>query len=269
MPARPQPEGPLLTQQFTITVSRPDGTSIPVVVTKKRVKNFNVRVTSSGEVHASAPLGASRERIEAFVKRNSTWIIGRLAQREQHQATAQEPLSPSSIIALWGMPITVQDALDHNFASPAPRPKQATFASFMGADKSDERLQAKRYAILDGLTSDELQAHIDQLYASEVTTALRDMVHAYEIAMGVNVARISVRSMKTRWGSCIPKSGAIRIARELAAYPVECLDMVVAHELVHLLEPSHNQRFHALLDTYCPNNRALSQRLKQPPLNKL
>ena len=136
----------------------------------------------------------------------------------------------------------------------------------MGADKSNERPQAKRRAILDGLTSDELQTRIDQLYASEVTTALRDMVHAYEIAMGVAVSRVSVRSMKTRWGSCTPKSGAVRIARELAAYPVECLDMVVAHELVHLLEPSHNHRFHALLDTYCPNNRALSQRLKQPPI---
>lgn len=204
--ARPQSEGPLLTQQFTITVSRPDGTSIPVVVTKKRVKNFNLRVTSSGEVHASAPLDASRERIEAFVKRNSAWIISRLAQREQRQATAREPLSPSSIIALWGKPITVQDALDRNFASPAPRPKQATFASFMGADKSNERPQAKRRATLDGLTSDELQTRIDQLYASEVTTALRDMARAYEIAMGVAVSRVSVRSMKTRWGSCTPKS---------------------------------------------------------------
>ena len=264
--ARPQSEGPLLTQQFTLFLPQPDGTPIPVVVTKKRVKNFNLRVTSSGEVHASAPLGASRERIEAFVKRNSAWIISRLAQREQRQATAREPLSPSSIIALWGKPITVQDALDHNFVSPAPRPKQATFASFMGTDKSDEGPQAQRHAILDGLTSNELQAHIDQLYTSEVTSALRDMVHAYEIAMGVAVSRVSVRSMKTRWGSCTPKTGAIRIARELAAYPVECLDMVVAHELVHLLEPSHNQRFHALLDTYCPNNRALSQRLKQPPI---
>lgn len=255
-----------MTQQFTFFLPRPDGTSIPVVVTKKRVKNFNLRVTSSGEVHASAPLGANRERIEAFVKRNSAWIISRLAQREQRQATVRKPLSPSSIIALWGKPITVQDALDHNFESPAPRPKQATFASFMGTDETDEGPQAKQRTALDGLTSDELQTRIDQLYASEVTAALRDMVHAYEIAMGVTVARVSVRSMKTRWGSCTPKTGAVRIARELAAYPVECLDMVVAHELVHLLEPSHNQRFHALLDTYCPNNRALSQRLKQPPI---
>ena len=167
-----------MTQQFTFSVSRPDGTPIPVVVTKKRVKNFNLRVTSSGEVHASAPLGASRERIEAFVKRNSAWIISRLAQREQRQATAREPLSPSSIIALWGKPITVQDALDHNFASPAPRPKQATFASFMGADEPSGRAQAKQCTALDGLTPKELQTRIDQLYASEVTAALRDIVHA-------------------------------------------------------------------------------------------
>lgn len=258
-----------MTQQFTITVPRPDGAPIPVIVTKKRVKNFNLRVTSSGEVHASAPLGASRERIEAFVQRNSAWIINRLARRGQRQMTTGEPLSPRSTIALWGKPITVQDALDHNFESPAPRPKQATFASFMGAGEPDERSQARRHADLDGLTPEDLQARIDQLYASEVAAALRDMVHAYEIAMGVTVARVSVRSMKTRWGSCTPKTATIRIARELAAYPIECLDMVVAHELVHLLEPSHNQRFHALLDTYCPNNRALSQRLKQPPLNKL
>lgn len=257
-----------MTQQFTITVPRPDGAPIPVIVTKKRVKNLNLRVTSGGEVHASAPLGASRERIEAFIQRNSAWIINRLARREQRQTTTGEPLSPRSTIALWGKPITVQDALDHNFESPVPRPKQATFASFMGADEPDEHSQARRHANLDGLSSEELQVRIDQLYASEVAAALRGMVHAYEIAMGVTVTRVSVRSMKTRWGSCTPKTGTIRIARELAAYPVECLDMVVAHELVHLLEPSHNQRFHALLDMYCPNNRALSQRLKKPPADE-
>ena len=258
-----------MTQQFTITIPNADGTPIPVVVTKKRVKNFNLRVTSNGEVHASAPLGASHERIEAFVQRNSAWIINRLARREQRQMTTDEPLSPRSTIALWGKPITVQDALDHNFESPSPRPKQATFASFMGADGPDERPQPRRHASLDGLTPEELQARIDQLYASEVTTALRDMVHAYEIAIGVTVTRVSVRSMKTRWGSCTPKTATIRIARELAAYPIECLDMVVAHELVHLLEPSHNQRFHALLDTYCPDNRSLSQRLKKPPADDI
>ena len=252
-------------QQFTITIPGADGTPVPVVITKKRVKNFNLRVTPGGEVHASAPLGASRERIEAFVERNSAWIINRLARHERRQATVPEPLGPTSTIALWGAPISVQDALDHNFESPAPRPKQATFASFMGAEEPSAHTQTTRRVDLSGMTPDELQIRVDQLYTTEVTAALHDIVHAYEIAMGVSVARFSVRSMRTRWGSCTPKTGAIRIARELAAYPVECLDMVVAHELVHLLEPSHNQRFHSLLDTYCPHNRALSMRLKQSP----
>ena len=242
-----------MTQQFTITVSRPDGTSIPVVVTKKRVKNFNLRITSSGEAHASAPLGASRERIEAFVKRNSAWIISRLDQREQHQATAREPLSPSSIIALWGKPITVQDALDHNFASPAPRPKQATFASFMGTDEPSERAQAKQRTALDGLTPKELQTRIDQLYASEVTAALRDIVHAYEIAMGVTVARVSVRSMKTRWGSCLAKKGIITLNKRLLEAPRHCIEYVVMHELCHLVHPNHSRQFYAFLTMLMPD----------------
>lgn len=212
-----------MTQQFTLFLPQPDGTPIPVVVTKKRVKNFNLRVTSSGEVHASAPLGASRERIEAFVKRNSAWIISRLAQREQRQATAREPLSPSSIIALWGKPITVQDALDHNFKSPAPRPKQATFASFMGTDEPDERPQAKWNAPLDGLTPSEIQAHIDQLYTSEVTSALRDMVHAYEIAMGVAVSRVSVRSMKRAGDHARPKPAPFASHENLPPTPSSAL----------------------------------------------
>ena len=69
--------------------------------------------------------------------------------------------------------------------------------------------------------------------------------------------------MKSRWGSCTPKTRAIRINTNLAAYPRFCLDMVVAHELVHLMEPSHNARFHALLDTYCPRNREASALLRR------
>ena len=68
--------------------------------------------------------------------------------------------------------------------------------------------------------------------------------------------------MKTRWGSCTPKTGAIRINARLAAYPPTCLEMVVTHELVHLMEPSHNTRFHMLLDTYCPRNREALMLLK-------
>lgn len=107
---------------------------------------------------------------------------------------------------------------------------------------------------------------IDDLYRAEVTRVLPDVAARIEQIIGVHAARWSVRTMKTRWGSCTPKTGAIRINARLAAYPPECLEFVVAHELVHLLEPSHNARFHALLDEFCPNNRSIAQRLKQNPV---
>lgn len=261
-------KGHHVTQTFTIGIGGENGESIPVTVTRKRVKNFNLRVTPAGEVHASAPLSASRERIEDFVVRNRPWILERLAryaEREAQRPTAR-PLSPSSIVPVWGRAVPLADALAHNFESPVTRPPQATFATFLGTETASPSPRPRPVPDLTELSPTDLSRHIKALYKSEITCIAPQFIHAYEIKMGVSVARISVRSMKTRWGSCTPKTGAIRLALELAAYPPECLDMVVAHELAHLLEPSHNARFHRLLDIYCPANRALSQRLKRPPL---
>jgi len=94
--------------------------------------------------------------------------------------------------------------------------------------------------------------------------ALPAVAEHLEHQMGVHASRWQVRAMKTRWGSCTPRTRAIRINARLAAYPPSCLEFVVAHELCHLMEPSHNQRFHTLLDIYCPENRAIASLLKKP-----
>ena len=110
---------------------------------------------------------------------------------------------------------------------------------------------------------------VQQLYRLELEKALPRVVDQVEAAMGVHAERWSIRTMKTRWGSCTPARKTIRINTQLAAYPSLCLEMVVTHELVHLLEPSHNARFHALLNAYCPANREASRILKQSPLEAI
>ena len=258
-----------MTQTFTIDIEGDDGSNISVTVARKRVKNFNLRITPAGTARASAPLSASRERIEDFIARNRPWIIEHLARHAERaaQRPAAEPLSPASTVPLWGRAVTVEGALSRNFDTPVVRSAQATFASFLGTDTETEPSRRRPAAEdLTGLSPEELARRIEALYKGEVDAAAPGLIHLYETKMGVSVSRLSVRSMRTRWGSCTPKTGAIRLALELAAYPPECLDMVVAHELTHLLEPSHNARFHALLDTYCPANRAIAARLKRPPL---
>lgn len=70
--------------------------------------------------------------------------------------------------------------------------------------------------------------------------------------MGVRVGRFFVLRIRTRWGSCNPKARNLRFNTDLAKKPRECLEYIVAHEMVHLLEQTHNARFVELMDRYIP-----------------
>ena len=70
--------------------------------------------------------------------------------------------------------------------------------------------------------------------------------------MGVTVQRFFVQRMKTKWGSCNERAGSLRLNTDLARKPIECLEYIVVHEMVHLLEPTHNARFIALMDQFLP-----------------
>ncbi len=72
--------------------------------------------------------------------------------------------------------------------------------------------------------------------------------------------------MKTKWGSCNPHAGTIRVNTELARKPPECLEYLVVHELAHLLEPMHNARFLALMERFLPSWRSVRQTLNRLPV---
>ena len=228
----------------TIILLDADGLEIPVTVMRKRVKNLNLRVRSDGSVALSIPQHLPLLRAREFLERKSGWIAERIRRGAERDARQLRDGEPPEGIPLWGELIPLgsvkagADPATHNQTTPGQvAPVQA------GVD----------------------QGAIDDFYRTELIRRLPGVVARVERRIGVHAARWSVRVMKTRWGSCTPKTGAIRINARLAAYPPECLEFVVAHELVHLLEPSHNTRFHALLDEFCPENRSLSRRLRQPP----
>ncbi len=103
-------------------------------------------------------------------------------------------------------------------------------------------------------------------WRAEIERALPGSVARMEAASGLHAAGWQLREMKTRWGSCTPKTGRIRINIRLAAYDPVCLDYVVAHELTHLAEASHNARFHALLHAAFPRDREAEALLRRGPL---
>jgi predicted metal-dependent hydrolase len=88
----------------------------------------------------------------------------------------------------------------------------------------------------------------------------------WEPLLGVKSARVFVQRMKTRWGSCTPESGYIRLNTDLAKKPPECLEYIVVHELAHLLEPTHNERFSSIMEMYLPQWQHLRKQLNRLPV---
>lgn len=234
-----------MTAQSSFSIVAPTGERIPVAVARKRVKNLNLRVRPDGSVALSAPVRASDARIRDFLDRHAAWvwkhvqrqrnlggILGGTASAGDTDASVGSQ-APVTHIPLWGVRMPVDEVLGD---------------------------------LAESLSGEALAQTIQARYKQEVARVLPGIAREAEARTGVTAARWSIRTMKTRWGSCTPKTAAIRINAQLAAYPPECLEMVVAHELVHLMEPSHNARFHALLDIYCPNNREASRLLKAGPV---
>ncbi|VWM21577.1 Uncharacterised protein [Collinsella intestinalis] len=230
-------------------------------VVRKRVKNLNLRVRADGTVTLSIPQHLPLARAREFLDRKGEWIAERVRCNIERRPSPDLAGELPDRIPLWGK-LVPRDSIHANSgqavggqgAGGRAIPGQAA----SGRDAGDQG--APGQTTID-------QAALDELYRTEVLRALPDVVERMEARIGVHATRWSVRVMKTRWGSCTPKTGAIRINARLAAYPPECLEFVVAHELVHLLEPSHNARFHALLDEFCPDNRGIARRLKQQPIS--
>lgn len=221
-----------------------DGLEIPVNVVRKRVKNLNLRVRADGTVTLSIPQHLPLARAQEFLERKGSWIAERVRRNIERRPSPDFAGELPNRIPLWGK-LVPRDPIHANSGQAAS-----------GRDAGDQGAPGRT-------TID--QAALDELYRTEVLRALPDMVERMEARVGVHATRWSVRVMKTRWGSCTPKTGAIRINARLAAYPPECLEFVVAHELVHLLEPCHNARFHTLLDEFCPGNRHPAKLLREAP----
>jgi predicted metal-dependent hydrolase len=79
------------------------------------------------------------------------------------------------------------------------------------------------------------------------------LIRRWEPILGVRVEQSFVRRMRTKWGSCSRTTSSIRLNTDLAKKPPECLEYIVVHEMAHLIEPTHNARFLALMDRVMPN----------------
>jgi predicted metal-dependent hydrolase len=110
------------------------------------------------------------------------------------------------------------------------------------------------------------QELIDAWYRGQIRAAVPEMIKRWEPVLGIKVGRVFIRRMRTKWGSCSRVSASIRLNTDLAKKPLECLEYIVVHEMAHLIEPTHNARFVALMDCVMPNWMQYRELLNRLPV---
>jgi predicted metal-dependent hydrolase len=103
-------------------------------------------------------------------------------------------------------------------------------------------------------------------YRQQLKALIPPLIAQWEVAMGVKVAEWGVKQMKTKWGACNIEARRIWLNLELAKKPVQCLEYIVVHEMAHLLERHHNDRFTKLMDSFLPQWRLQRAELNRAPL---
>ncbi|MEC9384355.1 MAG: SprT family zinc-dependent metalloprotease [SAR324 cluster bacterium] len=217
---------------------------IDAEVIQKKIKNLNLRICPpDGKIRISAPLHVSQEKICKFAFSKLEWI--RKQRKRMHN---QERPLPERFL----------ENESHYFCGQAYPLKIIINNNSPFAELSDQQIilnlppnapTAKRRAVLN------------EWYRGELMLLIPPLINKWENILNVSITSFHIRNMKTRWGSCTPKTGRVRFNLELAKRSPECLEYIVVHELVHLLEASHNSRFKALMDQFYPDWRLCRKEL--------
>ena len=117
-----------------------------------------------------------------------------------------------------------------------------------------------------GANHDRKEDVVAQWYREQIKAAVPTLIAKWEPTVGVKVQRVFVQKMKTKWGSCNPALRSVRLNTDLAKKPRECLEYIVVHEMVHMLEPTHNAHFVAVMDQLIPHWRVCRDELNRLPV---
>ena len=223
---------------------------ISVEVIRKDIKNFHVSVhPPNGSVRVSAPLYFDDDTIRMAVISRLGWI-----RRKQTTFTKQARQSQREFVT----------GESHYFAGRRYR-----------LDVVEQDCSPKVWlpnntkialSVRPGSDRDAREAVVHRWYRQYLKSQLPPLVEKWETELGVSVNEVRIKKMKTLWGSCNIEAKRIWLNLELAKKPESCLVYILVHEMVHLLERTHNDRFRELMDKFLPQWGAYRDALNRAPL---
>ncbi len=239
-------KGKFKQNQISFTIKLED-TDVEVI--QKKIKNLNLRVSPpEGKVRISAPLHMSQEKISKFAVAKLDWI----RKQQQRILNKVRPISDQYL-----------NNETHFFGgnSYPLRIIETNKSPFVELINNEILLNIQAEA-----DTEKKRSILNEWYQQQLLQLIPPLINKWEIILNVSVENFYIRRMKTRWGSCTPKTRRIRFNLELAKKSTQCLEYIVVHELVHLLEASHNNRFKALMNQFYPDWKLYRKELHSLPI---
>ncbi len=225
-----------------------------VSVLRKAIRHLRLGVyPPDGRVRVAAPLAVSDAAIRLAILSRLEWIRRQLARFEgQPRPSGQEMISGES----------------HFFLGQGYRlnviPRQGPSRVALSGSTASVDLYIRPAA-----TRQDRARVLQRWYRQELRELIPPLLARWQPVLGVQAAEWGVKRMRTRWGSCNIRARRIWLSLELVRKPVECLEYVLVHELVHLLERRHNQRFISYMDQFLPTWRLARAELNRLPLGHM
>jgi len=230
-----------------ITVKQ-EQTAIPVEVEFRNVKTMRLTVyPPDGRVRIISPLGTNREDIRKFAASKIAWIQ-KHRERFLNHSKLTVSLKNHSNLYVWGDPWELE--IIERKGNPKIVMENGKMKMYVRPDST----KAKR------------QEFLDKWYSKILKEAALAIIKEWEGRIGVEVKKLFVRKMKTHWGSCNSTRQTLRLNSELAKRKRECLEYVIVHEMLHIIEKSHNRHFYSLLNRYLPAWKIIRKRMNSGEL---
>lgn len=225
--------------------------NIGIDVVRKNIKNIHLAVyPPTGRVRIAAPLRVNDDAIRLFIISKLTWI-----KRQQRRFEGQERLSPREYKNRESHYFQGMRYLLNVVETDAPPKVVLRNKTYIDLHVRPETPVSKRHEIMT------------EWYRAQLKKIIPELIKKWEKRMSVLVEEWRVKLMKTKWGSCNIEKKRIWINLELAKKPIQCLEYIIVHEMIHLLERHHNDGFLNCMGTFLPNWKQSKKELNKLPVS--
>ncbi|ADB15818.1 protein of unknown function DUF45 [Pirellula staleyi DSM 6068] len=222
---------------------------LAIELIQKDIKNVHLSVhPPHGRVRIAVPKNMTRERVRVFAISKLAWIRQQQKKLREQARESRREYSERESHYVWGKRYLLT-ILEKN-----EPPKIELLHRKLRMTVRPVTDEVQRAALLEGW------------YRELIRQRAPDFIERWQKQLGVEHSKFFVRRMKTRWGSCNPVRRTIRLNTDLAKKPIECLEYVIVHELMHLLEPTHNARFVRLMNHHFPSWQQCRNLLNRLPV---